>query len=612
MGSSCEANGESVDATVGGLVWVRRRNGCWWPARILGVEELPDGCAVGVPRVGTPVKLLGREDANVDWYNFERSKRVKPFRCGEYDDWIEKAKNTASLSNKITKKYIRREHAILHALEIERSQLSENNHEHSSQIDRSDNEQPDEETENMSDKLSGLESLSVSPPEHRPDVLVNDSEDDRSKKRMRGLKDIGIVGKLKPSVKRRRSQVAYGHDCVKRKNRSRQLTKVLKTTEAVMVPDTCEKYRNLNGLSGVEYNDVKQSLSNSSGESSGRLFDVPYIGCEAKQTAGLVTENENAQAVGGPQSGQSSLVETVSAGPDEIQESGSISSGAAGANDLNNMIIGNGTSEWQHKGKRNSRVKTKNVQKILYPEVKIEPDLISDTVTAPQRSMPYRHSRFTVNPKYQSCVSYNDNDTISLYDVDIEVQAGQIPQDIPYISLMSKSTRQRITGHSLLVEVMNDSVSDLPLIGSECISSSYELDPVDVAMVSEDSKKSKIRKLSSLTCLKKPSETSKVIKCGRGKYIRDKTRKALSETGQVKKLGRGKYIRDKTRKFKTLDMVRSCEMGELKGGETGKLRDETGMLKSDETGKPKRPDEVPACVPLKVVFSRIHAALGIR
>ncbi|GJY67476.1 putative PWWP domain-containing protein [Tanacetum coccineum] len=530
MGSSCEAK-------VGGLVWVQRRNGCWWPGRILGLDELPEG-GLGVPQVGTPVKLLGREDGSV-----------------------------------------------------------------------SDTEQPDEETENMSDKLSGLESLSVSPPEHRPDISVNDSEDDQSQKRMRGLKDIGNGGELKPSVKRRRSQVAYGHDCVKKKNRRCQLTNVLKRTETVMEPDTCENYRNLNGVSGVEYNDVKQSLSNSSGDSSGRLFDVPYIGCEPNQTAGsfpgLVTENENAQAVGGPQSGQSSLVETVSAGPDEIQESGSISSGAAGANDINHIVIENGPSEWQHKGKRNLRVKTKNVQKILYPEVKIESDPIMDTVTAPQRLMPYRHSRFTVNPKYQSCVSYNDNDTISLYDVDIEFQASQLPQDIPYISLMSKSTRQRITGHSLLVEVLNDSVSHLSLIGSECISSSYELDGVDVEMVSEDSKKSKIRKLSSITCLKKQSETPKV-KLGRGKYIRDKTkkrkRKALtgverpSETGQVKKLGRGKYIRDKTRKLKTLDMVRSCEMGQLQGSETGKF---------------KRPDEVPACVPLKVVFSRIREALRI-
>ncbi|GJS28517.1 hypothetical protein Tco_0489137 [Tanacetum coccineum] len=167
-----------------------------------------------------------------------------------------------------------------------------------------------------------------------------------------------IGGELKPSVKRRRSQVAYGHDCVKKKNRRCQLTNVLKRTETVMKPDTREKYRNLNGVPGVEYNDVKQSLSNSSGNSSGRLFDVPYI------------------AVGGPQSGQSSLVETVSAGPDEIQESGSISSGAAGANDINHIVIENGPSEWQHKGKRNLRVKTKNVQKILYPEVKIESDPI--------------------------------------------------------------------------------------------------------------------------------------------------------------------------------------------------------------------------------------------
>nr|GEV32858.1 hypothetical protein [Tanacetum cinerariifolium] len=432
----------------------------------------------------------------------------------------------------------------------------------SSQIDRLDTEQPDEETENMSDKLSGLESLSVSPPEHRPDISVNDSEDDRSQKRTRGLKDIGIGGELKPSVKRRRSQVAYGHDCVKKKNRRCQLTNVLKRTETVMEPDSCEKYRNLNGVSGVEHNDVKQSLSNSSGDSSGRLFDVPYIGCEPNQTAGLVTENENAQAVGGPQSGQSSLVETVSAGADEIQESGCISSGAAGANDINHIVIENGPSEWQHKGKRNLRVKTKNVQKILYPEVKIESDPIMDT-------------------------------------------ASQLPQDIPYISLMSKLTRQRITGHSLLVEVLNDSVSDLSLIGSECISSSYELDGVDVAMVSEDSKKSKIRKLSSITCLEKPSEAPKV-KLGRGKYIRDKTkkrkRKALtgverpSETGQVKKLGRGKYIRDKSRKFKEPDMVRSCGTGQLQGNETGQF---------------KRPDEVPACVPLKVVFSRIREALRI-
>lgn len=64
MGSSGEASNKSIDASVGGLVWVRRRNGSWWPGRILGLEELPDSCLVS-PRLGTPVKLLGRDDASV-------------------------------------------------------------------------------------------------------------------------------------------------------------------------------------------------------------------------------------------------------------------------------------------------------------------------------------------------------------------------------------------------------------------------------------------------------------------------------------------------------------------------------------------------------------------
>lgn len=59
-----------------------------------------------------------------DWYNLDKSRRVKPFRCGEYDECIEKAKKHGSQKN--TRKYpnqgkyVRREDAILHALEIER------------------------------------------------------------------------------------------------------------------------------------------------------------------------------------------------------------------------------------------------------------------------------------------------------------------------------------------------------------------------------------------------------------------------------------------------------------------------------------------------------------
>lgn len=48
----------------GSIVWVRRRNGSWWPGKILGPEELAASHLTS-PRSGTPVKLLGREDASV-------------------------------------------------------------------------------------------------------------------------------------------------------------------------------------------------------------------------------------------------------------------------------------------------------------------------------------------------------------------------------------------------------------------------------------------------------------------------------------------------------------------------------------------------------------------
>ncbi|XLR35228.1 hypothetical protein HN51_044554 [Arachis hypogaea] len=46
-----------------------------------------------------------------DWYNLEKSKQVKAFRCGEYDECIEKAKASAANSNKKAVKYARREDA---------------------------------------------------------------------------------------------------------------------------------------------------------------------------------------------------------------------------------------------------------------------------------------------------------------------------------------------------------------------------------------------------------------------------------------------------------------------------------------------------------------------
>lgn len=54
----------AVDCSPGSIVWIRRRNGSWWPGKILGTEELSDS-HLSSPRAGTPVKLLGREDASM-------------------------------------------------------------------------------------------------------------------------------------------------------------------------------------------------------------------------------------------------------------------------------------------------------------------------------------------------------------------------------------------------------------------------------------------------------------------------------------------------------------------------------------------------------------------
>ncbi|KAK6926147.1 PWWP domain [Dillenia turbinata] len=125
MGSSGSSKGTGgggggVDNTVGSIVWVRRRNGSWWPGKILGPDELSASHLMS-PRSGTPVKLLGREDAN--WYNLEKSRRVKAFRCGEFDDCIERAESSQGMPIKKREKYARREDAIIHALELEKKLL---------------------------------------------------------------------------------------------------------------------------------------------------------------------------------------------------------------------------------------------------------------------------------------------------------------------------------------------------------------------------------------------------------------------------------------------------------------------------------------------------------
>lgn len=704
MGSSSETNTKTIDPAVGGLVWVRRRNGSWWPGRIVGVDELSEGCLVS-PRSGTPVKLLGREDASVDWYNLEKSKRVKAFRCGDYDECIEKAKASAASSSKKQVKYARREDAILHALELESAHQSKDNQDVSSKMDTSGGEQllfeepamphSRKEIEHMDEESSSFEDHSNSPPElsqsvvsfeepnqvsasrdqGRPRRTPNDSEDDGTEgvKRMRGLEDLGMG--VVSSLKRKRSEVAHVHEFLKRKNRRRPLTKVLESTAMVSVPVTCEQIPSPNGsplpglsdskVSGLESNESKRSLSlvlnnsdstaiscengisvNASlvnnkqkeheisslsglpeNDSCDKLFDVPMVG-EEKHPEGFAPilvscSSEKPQAGAGGQSSPSSQVETLSLGGNEdLNESGSTCSGAADIDNINQSIE-KGSSKWQIKGKRNSRCTSKNkrpdsrkytdineqskayltsLEHRVFTESQVddywgwsghisckaprEVKLLPDCSQSTQRSLPYRQSRFILNPKYQtSDFPVRNYDMGScLYDVNLEVKASYRSQRVPYISLMSKLTSQPIIGHPLTVEVLDDGFCDLMVSGPglrpECYltSSSCDLDDLEENNV------------SALEGVDMDYEVKPNLGSGRIPTKRlPLHRVSPNKSPKTRKNGHGSK---KIRKLSSLT------------GTHRRIEDE----KKPTIEKIKAP--AVACVPLKVVFSRINASLN--
>ncbi|XP_055825569.1 uncharacterized protein At1g51745 isoform X2 [Solanum dulcamara] len=691
MGSSGESVVKAIDTSVGGLVWVRRRNGSWWPGRILGSDELPQSCSVS-PRLGTPVKLLGREDASVDWYNLEKSKRVKAFRCGEYDECIEKAKAAAANTSKKAVKYARREDAIIHALEIESARLGKDHPDFFSRIDKEGGEQhtmeeshtssnPLEDGKELDEELTSSENNSNSAQElsqsgvsfEAPNLTIaseeqpvcgtrrrtpNDSEDDGTEgsKRMKGLDDLGM-GAVS-SLKRKRSQVAHVHDFLKRKNRRRPLTKVLESTTMVSVPIMCEQVSSPTGstLAGASESKVFAIQSNESGKSfpavlnndtdsisvthgngkpldafghthdsslvkhelkengissilglsengfADRLFDVPLV-AEEKQSAGsspiVSCTSQKAQCGVGAQSSQGSQVEAKSFGSEELNDSGSTSSDSDDFHCFSQRMA-KGTSKWQLKGKRNSRHtrrKVDNYRLKSRPVTEIQVDELrgwsrnvslreahmkgptADQLT-PQRLLPYRQSRFTVNPKYESSdfsLRHHIADS-SLYDVNLEVKASYHPQHVPYISLMSKLNGQPIIGHPLTVEVLDDGFCDNLLVsGSECYSSSYDLD--------EDRGENS----SALQGVDIVYE-SKLSSAGRisTKHHMVKRRSSPTKSPKTRKNG---LLSKKIRKLSSL----------------------TGSHQQNREKKPvveKLKGPAVACVPLKIVFSRINEALN--
>ncbi|KAL2332300.1 hypothetical protein Fmac_019881 [Flemingia macrophylla] len=745
-----------IDASEGGLVWVRRRNGSWWPGRIMGLHELSQTCLVS-PRSGTPVKLLGREDASVDWYNLEKSKRVKAFRCGEYDECIEKAKASAANSNKKAVKYARREDAILHALELESARLGGNEPvnfcsgsgglaggspaiSHSGggggdgdgDEDVTDDDLSDSEDNSNSAPELSQSGLSFEEPSQNGSSKMhsmqrrrrrrtpNDSEDEGTEgvKRMRGLEDLGIgavskrkvLGAGRPeiaqqngalpnnsntwncltngtsvvggkghssTVKRKRSQVTNAHELLRRKNRRRQLTKVLQSTAIVSAPRICDQLPSSSSsplcgvtdskASGLDSNEPKQGFSleihNSDSTEraceNGTSLNISDHGCEASQINDAVKENETSDIIKNDSSdklfdvsfarvpedekhaaGLSAVPASCSSGKPQIdaveQKSCHVSqsevmslrndsqnigyrSSAAGHNSVDQSTEKD-SSEWQSKGKRNSRHLSKNRKEISRKpmdmddessaylarieksdglsqgaEQKVDQNIIgapsqgrckpvaegqleefqdlskhirgatevkvlSDGSVTPQRSLPYRQSRFTINSRYQMVDfpgrSYCSNG--SLHDVKLEVKSSYRPQHVPLVSLVSKLYGKAFIGHPLTVEVLDDGYCD-----SVLSSTGLDMEGGDTCVLKQNSVtgRKRTKKLSHFS----RSKSSKKKKSG---LLNKKIRKLSSLTGH-------RQSEDK----------RKSVINKLKG-------------------------PIIACIPLKVVFSRISEAVS--
>ncbi|CAA0816110.1 Tudor/PWWP/MBT superfamily protein [Striga hermonthica] len=357
MGSSGEDPTKGIDGSVGGLIWVRQRNGSWWPGKILDPDELPEG-SLPSPRSGTPVKLLGKEGSNVGWYNLEKSKRVKAFHNEDHDKCIEQLK--------ASKKAIKDE-AILHVLELElelepeleSGRPGKNHADHespSASYLSEESEVPDENSSSSRggsgegikkfDKLRGLD-------DPKEDVSRHTS----------GLWDLRMNLPLL-SLKRKRSKVANNQEISKKKNKRRTFTEVLDSTATLVSARVDKNMSSTNGVSLMETKESKEKNLDSNGvlcdvtlkskqkengifsklggnESFGSLFDVSLV-AEEKGSTGLPSTTPDSSQ----EAKRAENFKISSSQKKENNEPGHTGSSVAKGK----------YPEWQAKGKRNSRI----------------------------------------------------------------------------------------------------------------------------------------------------------------------------------------------------------------------------------------------------------------
>jgi hypothetical protein len=649
-----------ADCSVGAIVWVRRRNGSWWPGKILGPEELSASHLMS-PRSGTPVKLLGREDASVDWYNLEKSKRVKSFRCGEFDDCIERAEASQGAPPKKRDKYARREDAILHALELEKQLLEKKYSELTCSSNGTSSLRKDLATSSENNNTKTLKS-------HRnakgPDSSYNNSD---ILPRMRGLQEIGPRTKRKPNgpkkkstlvdndvqstestvpinskismEKRKRSNEGIIDESqVKRRDRRRPLVQVLESSaklsaqlsfhpdDADVSPTVSAGERKFEGngkrskranFTDNEIHSEKMEIFpfNKFEESESPPLHLPVLSEENPSESTEDTETDSSETGSldsdtdetvGSLSDDSAPIELIpkfisraeAGGEEEHMSSEEEADEFTVANDQfpNSPLsgsVGDGVSKWQIKGKRNNRGVSKRVsatknfshgssRRSTYKESEIndydESGFVQNHPGVSRSIIDWDELAWTDEPTVKGYwpdnteyydpmfAAYGNRTHSMLMDVDLKVQSNYQREHVPMISLMSKLNGKAIIGHPIQVETLDNGFTDA-------------FWPVPEIEEDEDTTLPSVWKTARRTanCRVPRPQGSRSTRVDR-KYNRKPAKKmSVSSNPKIRALS---SIGNKS--FNQVD----------------------GLIKQESVGP-----TVVACIPVKLVFSRLHEAL---
>ncbi|GER46773.1 Tudor/PWWP/MBT superfamily protein [Striga asiatica] len=493
MGSS-ETGGLVAECSVGSIVWVRRRNGSWWPGKILGAEELSSSLITS-PRAGTPVKLLGREDASVDWYNLEKSKRVKAFRCGEFDDCIERAEAAQGMPPKKREKYARREDAIMHALELERQilekkcgklEISSNGRSRSSPdavtssiyMGNGSGSQHDSRLDQLPQKVgSSLAEKNVTNQNIYEETVTEGNQlsgDDDSAvglPRMRGLQDFG----LRTAPREELSGVAF------RAKRSRNAYLPYDSVD-YLIDDQI-----LSSQMEIPVSKIEESSYQADIGENHILGSTEDTETDCSETDSLESDSDDEMAT---LSDGSASIELRPKYPRRIEtpeEHASISSSddfdeLAFADSLSHPYLhsqvstNTGVSKWQHKGKRYNRnlansneghIKNSKRSRNNFPDFADQSFKSRKSRYGPTRSHnPYEFADFEGSLGWYSrsamrgYSNYSHDNFLGggpmLLDVDLKVEANNYSKDVPIISLMSKLNGHAIVGHPIEIESLEN------------------------------------------------------------------------------------------------------------------------------------------------------------